>query len=92
MKDINRIISKSRVYLPGRHTGGAISQKSIEPHVNNPSASIPGLGTGSKTTVANEHRSAGTSIRFGGGYLDGLSQLNFGSKSGKKQTNAKLKI
>ena len=60
--------------------------------INNPSACLPGLGTGPRvnTTAKSEFRPAGNTISYGCGLPYGLNQLNFSSK--KKEKNVRLKI
>lgn len=60
--------------------------------VNNPSASIPGLGTGSLVTAKSAYSAPAAQISYGGGMgtlAHNMSKLNFNIKKGEK--NIKLK-
>ena len=66
--------------------------KKVTHQINNPSAPIPGLGSGPRLniTTKSEYKPAGNSVSYGGSLPYGLAQLNFNSK--KQPKNVKLKV
>ena len=60
--------------------------------INNPSVSIPGLGTGSRLNIAakSEFKPAGNCVSYGGSLHNGLKNLNFETK--KERKNVRLRV
>jgi hypothetical protein len=70
--------------------GGSIA-KSHTRMVNNPSAPIPGLGSGTPRLAKQAAKPNSTSVILGGAVSYGLKNLSFSSKGKDKDKNVKLK-
>jgi hypothetical protein len=76
--------------------GGAIKPyndtiKKMTSQVNNPSSSIPGLGTQSDILSRSAFKPSGTNIMYGSGILNSnLSKINFNTD--KKNRNVRLRL
>jgi hypothetical protein len=71
--------------------GGSLARPSHSKMVNNPSAPIPGLGSGTPLLAKQQAKPNSTSIILGGAVSYGLSNLSFASKAKEKDKNIKLK-
>ena len=104
MKDIvlahgNIVLTHGDIYSHGnskKKFGGAIKPyndtiRRMTSQVNNPSSSIPGLGTQSDILSRSAFKPSGSNIMYGGGILTSqLGKLNFNTD--KKNRNVRLKL
>jgi 3-deoxy-D-arabino-heptulosonate 7-phosphate (DAHP) synthase len=103
MKDIvlahgNIVLTHGDIYSHGnskKKFGGAIKPyndtiRRMTSQVNNPSSSIPGLGTQSDILSRSQYKPLGTSVIFGGSVSSQLGKLNFNTD--KKNRNVRLRL
>ena len=103
MKDIvlaheNIVLTHGDIYLHGnskKKFGGAIKPynntiRRMTSQVNNPSSSIPGLGTQTDILSRSQYKPLGTSVIFGGSVSSQLGKLNFNTD--KKNRNVRLRL
>ena len=104
MKDIvlahgNIVLTHGDIYLHGnskKKFGGAIKPyndtiRRMTSQVNNPSSSIPGLGTQTDILSRSAFKSSGTNIMYGSGILNSqLGKINFNTD--KKNRNVRLRL
>jgi hypothetical protein len=104
MKDIvlahgNIVLTHGDIYSHGnskKKFGGAIKPyndtiRRMTSQVNNPSSSIPGLGTQSDILSRSAFKPSGTNIMYGSGILNSqLGKLNFNTD--KKNRNVRLRL
>jgi len=104
MKDIvlahgNIVLTYGDIYLHGnskKKFGGAIKPyndtiRRMTSQVNNPSSSIPGLGTQTDILSRSQYKPLGTNIMYGSGILNSqLGKLNFNTD--KKNKNVRLRL
>ena len=104
MKDIvlshgDIVLTHGDIYLHGNKKmkyGGAIKPtndtiRRMTSQVNNPSSSIPGLGTQSDILSRSAFKPSGTNIMYGSGILNSqLGKLNFNTD--KKNRNVRLRL
>ena len=94
------VLTHGDIYLhyenPKKKIGGAIKPindtiRRMTSQVNNPSTSIPGLGTQTDVLSKSAFKPSGTSIIFGGGNLTAqLGKLNFNTD--KRNRNVRLRL
>lgn len=86
----NTFVKGSGIIKGGSLTPSNETTKREASQINNPSAPIPGLGTGPRVniTAKSEFKPAGNSVSYGGSLHHGLQNLNFNVK---KERNVKLK-
>ena len=104
MKDIvlahgNIVLTHGDIYSHGNSKikiGGAIKPyndtiRRMTSQVNNPSSSIPGLGTQTDILSRSAFKPSGTNIMYGSGILNSqLGKLNFNTD--KKNKNVRLRL
>ena len=94
------VLTHNDIYLhyenPKKKIGGAIKPtndtiRRMTSQVNNPSSSIPGLGTQSDILSKSAFKPVGTNIMYGSGILNSqLGKLNFNTD--KKNKNVRLRL
>jgi hypothetical protein len=104
MKDIvlahgNIVLTHGDIYSHGnskKKFGGAIKPyndtiRRMTSQINNPSSSIPGLGTQTDILSRSAFKPSGTNIMYGSGILNSqLGKLNFNTD--KKNRNVRLRL
>jgi 3-deoxy-D-arabino-heptulosonate 7-phosphate (DAHP) synthase len=94
----NIVLTHGDIYSHGnskKKFGGAIKPyndtiRRMTSQVNNPSSSIPGLGTQSDILSRSQYKPLGTNIIFGGSVSSQLGKLNFNTD--KKNRNVRLRL
>jgi 3-deoxy-D-arabino-heptulosonate 7-phosphate (DAHP) synthase len=94
----NIVLTHGDIYSHGnskKKFGGAIKPyndtiRRMTSQVNNPSSSIPGLGTQSDILSRSQYKPLGTSVIFGGSVSSQLGKLNFNTD--KKNRNVRLRL
>ena len=94
----NIVLTHGDIYSHGnskKKFGGAIKPyndtiRRMTSQVNNPSSSIPGLGTQSDVLSRSAFKPLGTSVIFGGSVSSQLGKLNFNTD--KKNRNVRLRL
>ena len=92
------VLTHGDIYLHGNKKmkiGGAIKPyndtiRRMTSQVNNPSSSIPGLGTQSDILSRSAFKPSGTNIIFGGSVSSQLGKLNFNTN--KRDRNVRLRL
>ena len=92
------ILTNGSIYLHGKKKvkiGGTIKPSNdtirrMTSQVNNPSTSIPGLGTQTDVLSKSAFKPSGTSIIFGGNLSSQLGKLNFNTD--KRDRNVRLRL
>ena len=93
------VLTHGDIYLhyenPKKKIGGAIKPtndtiRRMTSQVNNPSTSIPGLGTQTDVLSKSAFKPTGTSIIFGGNLTSQLGKLNFNTD--KRNRNVRLRL
>jgi hypothetical protein len=102
MKDIvlahgNIVLTHGDIYSHGNSKmkiGGAIKPNNLirkmTSQINNPSSSIPGLGTQTDILSRSAFKPSGTNIMYGGSISFQLGKLNFNTD--KKNRNVRLRL
>ena len=93
------ILTNGSIYLHGKKKvkiGGTIKPSNdtirrMTSQVNNPSTSIPGLGTQTDVLSKSAFKPSGTSIIFGGNLTSQLGKLNFNTDKSKDR-NVRLRL
>jgi hypothetical protein len=94
----NIVLTHGDIYSHGnskKKFGGAIKPfndtiRRMTSQVNNPSSSIPGLGTQTDILSRSAFKPSGTNIIFGGSVSSQLGKLNFNTD--KKNRNVRLRL
>ena len=92
------VLTSGDIYLHGnskKKIGGAIKPfnntiRRMTSPVNNPSTSIPGLGSQTDILSRSSFKPLGTNIMYGGSISSQLSKLNFNTD--KKNRNVRLRL
>jgi hypothetical protein len=91
MVHVHRGIKGCAVIRKDEETEGGSLARSHSKMVNNASAPIPGLGSGTPLLAKQAAKPNSTSVFLGGAVSYGLKNLSFSSKGKDKEKNIKLK-